>query len=52
MDLEIEDKFIPINELKQRLEEFDDYWHEFSDGTWITIQPIAEGLAAKYTLVR
>ncbi|MCK4339655.1 MAG: hypothetical protein KAW87_06690 [Candidatus Cloacimonetes bacterium] len=51
-DLELLDKFITISQLRKQLDTRDDYWHEFSDGTWITIQPIAEGLAAKYKLIK
>lgn len=50
--MEIEDDLIPINELKDWLSDKDSYWHEFSDGTWITMQPIVPELASKYKLIK
>lgn len=38
-DMEISD-----DELEIMIAEKDDYWHEFSDGTWIHVQEISEQL--------
>jgi len=51
-DMDIKDDFIPIKELEDWLNDADSYWYEFSDGTWITIQPVAEELASKYRLIK
>lgn len=38
-DMEIdESETPPLNDLKEALERNDDYWHEFSDTTWIQVQ--------------
>jgi hypothetical protein len=44
-DMEIDKKEIPdIRSIESALEGNDDYWHEFSDSTWIHVQETSEQL--------
>lgn len=47
VDMEIEDNLPSITDIESSLLEKDDFWYEFSDGTWIHIQEVSEGLVVE-----
>jgi len=43
-DMEIDDEVTDLKEIAEKLNENDDFWHEFSDRTWIHVQEVSEQL--------